>query len=138
MKTYTVYAPEEDNRAFKDRATDYVFIKEGYSLWAAIFGPFWLVFKTMWVEAAVFFVAIIGVSVAMEQLGFNAFAISSFFTLANIIFAFFARDIERLFYERSGYQMVSVINGKNEHDCEARYFRNRGQQQQEQQKVMTL
>ena len=45
MQTYTIYAPIDENRPLIERAMDYHFIKEGFALWAAIFGPFWLLAK---------------------------------------------------------------------------------------------
>lgn len=124
MKTYTIYAPEYDDRSFKERAMDYQFIKEGFSLWALLFGPFWLAIKGMWLELLTYCAIAVGLSLGLQLLGFNAEAISGATFIANIIFAIFARDIERLHLERDGFQMVSIINGKTKEDCEASFFRN--------------
>lgn len=124
MKTYTIYAPPQDDRPYESRAIEYKFIKEGYSLWAGLFGPLWLLAKAIWVEGAIYFAVLIASSTLLHYLGFNATAQSGFFTLANLVFGLFARDVERMYYERLGYEMISVINGKSEPDCEARFFRN--------------
>lgn len=123
MKTYTIYAPMEDNRSFEERAMDYHFIKEGFSIWAALFGPFWLLIKGMWLETLGYFLAAIGLTLVLQLLGANEGAMSAFLWGANFIFAIFARDIERLHYERSGFRLISVVNGKSKDECEALYFR---------------
>ncbi len=123
MQTYTIHAPMEDGRSLEERALDYQFIKEGFSIWAALFGPFWLLVKGMWLETLGYFLAVIGLALALQLLGLNEEAISAFIWVANFIFALFARDIERLHYERSGFNLIGVVNGKTKDECEARYFR---------------
>ena len=123
MQTYTIYAPIDENRPLIERAMNYQFIKEGFSLWAALFGPLWLLAKGLWLETLAFFAAAIGLTLILQLIGFNEAAISAAMTGTTIIFGFFARDIERLHYERSGFKLISVVNGKTKHECEARYFR---------------
>ena len=123
MQTYTIYAPLDVNRPLIERAMDYHFIKEGFSLWAAVFGPFWLLAKGLWLETLGFFAAAIGLTLILQLIGFNEASISMAMTGTIFLFGFFARDIERLHYERSGYRLISVVNGKSKDDCEARYFR---------------
>ena len=123
MQTYTIYAPIDENRPLIERAMNYQFIKEGFSLWAALFGPLWLLAKGLWLETLAFFAAAIGLTLILQLIGFNEAAISAAMTGTTIIFGFFARDIERLHYERSGFKLISVVNGKTKDECEARYFR---------------
>lgn len=129
-KTYTVHIPPADNRPDEERTMDTVFIKEGYSIWAGLFGPFWSLANGMWIEAAAHFGGIIVLSILMDLIGFNAEAISSTITLANLIFGLFARDLQRSYYQNLDYQMDSVVIGKNYDDCEARYFETREKEAQ--------
>jgi len=125
IKTYTVHSPPKDNRSQEERAMDIVFIKEGYNLWAGLFGPFWSLANALWREAAVHIGLIILVSGILGMIGFNAQAISGAQFLGNLIFGLFARDVLRMNYERAGFKMVSVVTGKNFEECETRYFRKR-------------
>lgn len=123
MKTYTVQAPPEDDRSYIERAVDYIFIKEGYSLWAALFGPFWTLANKLWIEGVIHLIAYISLTGTLASLGFTPGAVSFFSFLANILFALFAYDVQRFHFSRLGYQMVGVVNGKSKGDCEARFFR---------------
>lgn len=109
---------------------DYVFIKEGYSFFAGLFGPYWSLANKMWVEAAAHIGAMIILSIIMDMIGFNAEAISSTMMISNIIFGLFARDLQRFHYDRRGYDMVSVVNGKSYLECETSFFHNRLKQAQ--------
>ncbi len=128
IKTYTVHSPPEDNRPEDDRVMDYIFIKEGYSIWAALLGPFWTLANGMWMETGVYIGGLIVGSILMEVIGFNAGAIGAAILFANLIFGLFARDLQRFFYERQGYTLETVVNGKSYQDCEVRYFRQREKQ----------
>ncbi len=119
-----MHSPPEDDRSFQERANDYVFIKEGFSLWAALFGPFWLVMQNMWVEVAAYFGGLILLSIILEALGFTPEAISFAFLFANAVFGLFARDLRRYHYDRRGYHLTDVVIGKTLEECETRFFRN--------------
>ena len=128
IKTYTVHSPPQDNRPEDDRVMDYIFIKEGYSIWAGLLGPFWTLANAMWMETGVYIGGLIIGSILMEVIGFNAGAIGGTILFANLIFGLFARDLQRFFYERQGYKLETVVNGKSYQDCEVRYFRLREKQ----------
>lgn len=123
MKTFTIQAPAQDGRTGAERALDYKFIKEGFSIWAVVLGPFWSIINGLWLEALVHYV---GLGIALNLLsliGFHEVALVLMAFVSNIFFAIFAYDIQRYHYSRNGYKMLSVINGKNRDDCEARFFR---------------
>ena len=102
---------------------DFIFIKEGYSLWAAVLGPLWLLAKAMWIEAGVYIALIMGGSALLSWVGFNAAAISTATLFANLVLGLFARDVERFHIERKGYKLIEVVNGKSLDECESRFFR---------------
>ncbi len=122
MKTYTVFAPKNDDRSFKDRVADYRFVKEGYAFWAAIFGPLWLLAKQMWLEALAYFIGLSILLSILQLAGLNEIGSSLFVFLVSIIFALFARDIEAMHLERQGFKMVSLVTGKSFSECEEKYF----------------
>src|SRR5258708_39917726 len=47
MPVYTVHAPKAQGADF--RATDrFVFVRDGFHLWAALLGPVWLIWHRLW------------------------------------------------------------------------------------------
>lgn len=122
MKSYLVYAPEPDNRAVVEQAADFKFLKEGYSILAALFGPFWLVAKQLWIEAAIYFVGLGSLLGALGFFGLNEIGATLFYFITSALFAIFARDIEAWHLERGGYRMVSIVTGKTYAECEEKYF----------------
>jgi len=65
---------------------DVVFVKEGYSLWAGLFGPFWSLVNSMWIEAGVHIGLIILVSAILGVIGFNTEAVGGAQFLGNLVF----------------------------------------------------
>ena len=48
MPVYTVHAPQSYGADL--RATDkFTFVRDGFHLWAMIFGPFWLIWNRLWI-----------------------------------------------------------------------------------------
>ena len=80
--------------------------------------------QTMWIEAAAYFGLLIVLSVICEALGFTPEAVSFALLFANAVFGLFARDLQRFYYERRGYQFTDVVIGKTLDECETRFFRN--------------
>lgn len=122
MQTYTIHAPPVDNRNFSEQAADYVFLKEGYAYWAALFGPFWLLARKLWLEALIYFVALGLIQAILQYFGLNEYGATLLYFMVSIIFALFAYDVERWHYARKDYVMISLVNGKSRVDCEAKFF----------------
>lgn len=106
---------------------DYVFIKEGYSIAAALLGPVWLFVKGMFTAGGLYIGMMIIGSIFAGLIGLNAIAVLGLLLATNLAFGLFARDLHRFHLERQGYQFKSVVKGKSLDDCEIRYFRNRHQ-----------
>ena len=49
MPVYTVYEPplrKSDEAA--DAADRFVFVRDKFSMWAFLFGPFWMIWRRLW------------------------------------------------------------------------------------------
>ena len=74
MPVYTVHAPVTENVDF--RATDrFTFVRDGFHVWAALFGVVWLAWHRLWLALIGCIVLMIVVDVAMVRLGVGAAAI---------------------------------------------------------------
>lgn len=120
MKIYTVYV----NKSCADYLENARFIKEGFSLWAAVFHVFWAIFNRMWLCAA----ALIVVNICFFVL--EKYGIMSANTLAILQTAFFfilgfeANDWKRADLEKKGWQQLDIIAAKNEQEAQARFYNN--------------
>jgi hypothetical protein len=122
MLTFTVHEPPDPPADRIDRAERLVFIKDGFSWAAAVFGPLWmLVHRLWWALLGLLLITgglqLIGKFTAADQrwLGLAAFAV-------NVLVGFEADTLRRWALERRGWQMLGSVSGRNYAECERRFF----------------
>lgn len=119
MATFTVHAPQGSADAAEEKA---VFVREGFSVPAFIFGPFWLLWKRAWIPAALWtaLLALVGWSGSLlkippDAVGVVGFAVSAMLGLeGDRVLAWSLR--------RRGYVERDVVIGDNEAEAEEVYF----------------
>lgn len=122
MQTYTIYERYPASEDIEQRASELVFVKEGFSIFAFLVPLIWLLFNRMWWEAGAFFAFVVILDGVLTLLGVGPEinAVVSF--LINVIFAFEARNLHRYNLERKGYSMIAVASGHNLDEVEQRFF----------------
>jgi hypothetical protein len=120
---YTVHEARIPPRELERRAEDVVFVKEGFSWWALAAPLPWLLYQRLWLEALTLAIAMLaafavfwGSSEAGEMAG-NVVLLA-----LNVILGFSANDLRRWALERRGQNLVAVVVGASEDDCERRFF----------------
>jgi hypothetical protein len=120
--TYTVHEPPNPDSDRADRADALVFVRDGFSLTAYLFAPFWMLANRTWlalagyVAAACLIVIVISASGADPRWYFYAFTALSF------LVGFEADSIQRWTLERRGWHQIGSVNGATQDDCERRFF----------------
>lgn len=122
MKTYTVHEPPNAPANRVDRAENMVFVKDGFSWSALIFGPLWLLAKRLWLPLILYVVLVTLVSLALESAGvaekFIGWAVMAFHVLLGLE----GSTIQRWSLDRAGWRIVGSVNGRNGDECERRFF----------------
>jgi len=100
------------------------FVKEGFCIWALIFGPLWALSHRLWLLSLVFISAAVVLNLAVNftyigELEFQAINIG-----INFLFAFEGRDwiADKLIYK--GYTFFDVVTGASEQEAQIRFFDN--------------
>jgi hypothetical protein len=122
MQTFTVHEPPSPAADRVDRAESLVFIKEGFSWGAALFGPLWLLAHRLWwplLGYVVVYGAIEAVRLArlidQRWIGLVLFAL-------NLLLAFEGDSLRRWALDRRGWRLLGAANGRNRAECERRFF----------------
>jgi hypothetical protein len=122
MQTYTVHEPPNASAERVDRAERLVFIKEGVSWGAALFGPLWLLAHRLWWPLLGYLVAY----AAIEALRLAALVdrrwIGLILIALNLLLAFEGDSLRRWGLARRGWRMLGASNGRNRAECERRFF----------------
>ncbi|MFH5923169.1 DUF2628 domain-containing protein [Roseomonas xinghualingensis] len=94
-------------------------VREGFSFWAFLFGPLWLLWRGLWL-------ALLGYLVVMVAIAFIPDPWETFVGLAlQVLFGFHARDLERWTLRRRGFASQGVVAAHDEDEAALRVMRAR-------------
>src|ERR1700681_2244712 len=120
MPVYTVHAPTANpGIAATDR---FAFVRDGFHLWAAVFGPLWLAWHRLWLALIGWIVVILAVDVGMTGLGANGTAILLANVLIALLMGFEASSIPRWTLSRRHWRQLDIVVARNQEAAERRFF----------------
>jgi Protein of unknown function (DUF2628) len=121
MPVYTVHAPTASGADL--RSTDkFVFVRDGFHFWAALFGPFWLIRHRLWLALIGWIIAIVALELALARLGAGAAAIFFADVIVAILMGFEAASLQRWTLSRHRWRQLDVVVADNEEAAERRFF----------------
>ena len=122
MKVYTAHSrtgltgdPARDSDGL-------VFVKDGFSLWAALFPLPWLLINRMWIPFLVYLALSIGFSVVVQAIGWSDGAVFPVAVVLALLIGFEANGLRRWSLGAKGYQMVALGSGTSREECERRIY----------------
>lgn len=99
-----------------------VFIREGFNLFALIFGVFWALYHRMWLIALVLTVVVVSFGLAEEAKLLDKVSLTILQVSFNIFIGFQGNDLRRWWLSKRGYIMPDVVVSDNELRAQQRYF----------------
>jgi Protein of unknown function (DUF2628) len=122
MLTFTVHEPPSPPADRLERAESLVFVKDGFSWAAALFGPVWLLVHRLWLPLLGYIV----VCAALEGVRWGAGLNTGWVTLGTIGLALLigmeAGTLRRWRLDRKGWRMIGSVSGRKADECERRFF----------------
>jgi hypothetical protein len=121
MPVYTVHGPASSNVDF--RASDrFAFVRDGFHLWAAIFGVVWLAWHRLWLALLGWVVLMMVIDVALVRLGVSAATIFFVDALLALLLGFEAASLERWTLSRRKWRQLDIVVADDEEAAERRFF----------------
>jgi hypothetical protein len=122
MSIYTVHEPPLRAGTAAPELERYVFVRDGFSFWALLFGPLWMLRHRMWLV----FVLYLVVSFVLEGLvavaGASDAVIAAIGLLISLWVGLEAATLRRFTLRRRGWRDVGVISGEDREAAERRFF----------------
>lgn len=122
MQSYTVYEPPNPPADRLKRAERLVFVYEGFSWMAALFGPLWMLVHRMWLALILYIIVATGIEFALVSADASAQWITVATIALHLVVGFEAGTLRRWALERRGWRMLGAVTGKSRIDCERRFF----------------
>jgi hypothetical protein len=120
MAVYTVHEPPLKGGA-PPEPERFVFVRDGFSFWALLFGPLWMLRHRMGL-ALLGYVAIVAVLSILLRVSGLAGVEPVVWTLLALLVGFEAGTLRRLTLRRRGFRNIGVVVGDDLELAERRFF----------------
>jgi len=121
MPVYTVHAPSPGGADL--RATDkFVFVRDGFHVWAMIFGPLWLLWNRLWLALIGWIVLTFAIDYALAKLGIGRGAIVLVDLVLMVLIGLEAATLQRWTLSRRKWRQLDIVLADNVDAAERRFF----------------
>ena len=122
MAVYTVHEPPLRAGAASAEVERFVFVRDGFSWWAFLFAPLWMLRYRMWLVLIGYIVVVGGAKALALLAGAPNFAVSLIGALLGILVGLEASTLRRFTLRRRRWRNVGVVSGRNIEEAERRFF----------------
>src|SRR5437762_13495363 len=111
MAVYTVHQPGAEAERVSSDPERFVFVRDGFSFWAFLLPPLWMLRHRLWLAFAAYAVAITTVEAALRVLGAPPWARIAAAVLLSLLIGLEAATLRRLKLARRGFSNVGLVTG---------------------------
>jgi len=122
MSIYTVHQPPLDSGAAAAKPHRFVFVRDGFSWWAFLLTPFWMLRHRLWLALAIYLLVSAAVDVGLRALGASLFALVCAGLLISLLAGLEAGTLRRFKLARRHWRNIGVVTGDDLEDAERRFF----------------
>jgi hypothetical protein len=122
MIIYTVHEPQRPAESIEARADGVVFVKEGFTIWGFLLGPFWLLYNRLWFELIAALALSGALGAVLMEFGPKEQAAAIVDLLLALLVGFEGNELRRWNLQRKGYAFLGSVVGKSRLECERRFF----------------
>ncbi len=122
MRIYTVHGPRlagADARAIGDRV---VLVRDGFNVWAFVFGGFWLLYHRLWWALLGYVVLMAGVSVFLGVSRVDGGTSLCVLLLISLLMGLEATSLRRWTLSRGKWRQLDVVAARDVDEAERRFF----------------
>ena len=122
MSVYTVHEPPPRGADAIAQAERFAFVRDGFSWWAFLLTPFWMLRHRLWLVLVAYLVVIAAVDAFLHRAGVSAFVITTVGLLISLLAGFEAGTLRRFTLRRRGWTHLGIVSGDDLEDAERRFF----------------
>jgi hypothetical protein len=121
MAVYTVHEPLLRSGTTSPEPERFVFVRDGFSFWALLFGPIWMLRHRMWLVLIGYVAVVAALSAVLHFTGLARVG-PAVWTLLALLTGFEAGTLQRFTLRRRGFSNIGVVVGDDLELAERRFF----------------
>ena len=125
MPVYAVFEPPIRQRGDlieRDSSDRLVFLREGFNLWAFLFGPLWMIRRRLWLVLIVYAAVIAGLEFGLRRLGIAWPARLEVYLLIELLIGIEAANLRAATLVRRGWRDCGIVLADGLELAERRFF----------------
>ena len=122
MPTFTVHAPPPRQGEAASAPERFVFVRDGFHVWAFLLTPFWLLWRRLWLAFALYLLASIVLAVALRLIGAGLTVQFLAGLLVALLIGFEASTLRRRKLAWRRWTMLGFVVGEDIEMAERRFF----------------
>jgi hypothetical protein len=122
MAIYTVHEPPQKAEGSGPEPERFVFVRDGFSFWAFLLAPLWMLRHRMWLVFLGYLVVTIALQVALGLIGASATVMTVVAALLSLLVGFEAATLRRFTLGRRRWTNVGIVVGDDTETAERRFF----------------
>jgi hypothetical protein len=122
MSVYTVHEPPPRSGAAASNAERFAFVRDGFSFWAFLLAPLWMLRHRMWLVLAFYVAVSAGLEILVQLFGASASIAGLIGVLISLLVGLESGTLRRFTLSRRGWKNIGVVSGEDLEDAERRFF----------------
>jgi Protein of unknown function (DUF2628) len=122
MTAYTVHEPPLRAADSTPDTGRFVFVRDGFSFWAFLIAPWWMLWHRMWLVLVGYLAGVIIVIAVLAELGASHGLLVVAGLLISLLVGLESSTLRRFTLRRRGWKAVGIVSGDDLEDAERRFF----------------
>jgi hypothetical protein len=122
MAVYTVHEPPQRRDGETPAPERFIFVRDGFSFWAFLLGPLWMLRHRMWLVLFGLGLMLAGLDFASQRLSLSSEVGAVVILLLALLIGFEAGTLRRFTLARRKWSNVGIIVGDDLEAAERRFF----------------
>ncbi len=122
MSIYTVHQPPLEAGAAAAEPYRFVFVRDGFSWWAFLLTPLWMLRYRLWLALVIYLVVASALDAGLRALGASLLTLIVASLLISLLAGLEAGTLRRFKLARRHWRNIGVVTGDDLEDAERRFF----------------
>ena len=122
MSIYSVHEPPPKADTGEPDPERFVFVRDGFSFWAFLLAPLWMLRHRMWLVFLGYVVVTVALQVGLRLIGASTTVIMVAGALVSLLIGFEAASLRRFTLWRRRWKNVGIVVGDDIESAERRFF----------------
>jgi hypothetical protein len=122
MAVYTVHQPPVKKYEASPDPDRFEFVRDGFSFWAFLLGPLWMLRHRMWLVLIGYIVLVVALAFGLRALGAPGSAKFVAIVLMALLIGMEAGTLRRFTLRRRRWKNIGLIVGDNRESAERRFY----------------